>query len=89
MPTPEQITELKAKVMALVVDSFNGNFQVAFLHYANATGNVSIGGLMAMLSDAGIGNRLTRRAWANGIIQELDTDNDGEISFDEFKAVLN
>jgi hypothetical protein len=42
--------------------------------------------LKALLSDAGIGSGLTR--WASGIIEVVDRDGDGGISWAEFEAVF-
>jgi hypothetical protein len=44
--------------------------------------------LKALLSDAGIGSGLTRWAWANGIMEAVDKDGDGNISWAEFEAVF-
>ena len=45
--------------------------------------------LKALLSDAGIGSGLTRWAWANGIMGEVDTNADDGISWAEFEAVFH
>jgi hypothetical protein len=54
---------------------------------ANASGRLRAE-LEALLKDADVGNWLTRGSWADGIIAELDTDQDGYISAAEFEAVL-
>ena len=41
-----------------------------------------------MLEDAGVGSWLTRGAWADGIIGELDKNKDKSISWEEFEALL-
>jgi Ca2+-binding EF-hand superfamily protein len=66
-----------------------GDYRRAFAHYdASGNGKVSQDELKALLADAGVGNLLTRSAWASGIIAELDTDGDGRISWSEFEAVF-
>ena len=51
-------------------------------------GKVNRDELVEPLQDAGVGNWLTRGAWADGIIAELDADRDGTISATEFESVL-
>jgi Ca2+-binding EF-hand superfamily protein len=81
--------ELADKVSALVGARFGGDYRRAFRHYdASGDGKVSQDELKALLADAGVGNVLTRSAWASGIIAELDTDGDGRISWSEFEAVF-
>jgi len=44
--------------------------------------------LSKLLSDIDIGNRLTRGAWAKGIIERLDANLDSTISWEEFHDVV-
>ena len=89
MASEEQKRELVGKVSALVASRFGGDYRAAFDHYdADRNGVVSKGELKALLADAGVGTGLTRWAWADGIIDELDTDGDGTISWAEFDAVF-
>lgn len=84
------VRELKAKVSALVNAKFGGDYKAAFDHYSTADikdGKVGRDELKALLSDAGVGNGLTRGAWASGIIGKLDTDGDEKIGWDEFQKV--
>lgn len=85
-----QKTELRDKVSKLVTDKFGGDYHKAFAHYADDIKDGKIGrhALAELLGDAGIGNWLTRAAWASGIIVELDTDKDGGISESAFEDVL-
>ena len=79
--------ELKEKIERLVVSKYAGNFQRAFDHYdGDKDGKINRAELMSLLSDAGIGNWLTRSQWVNGILAELDTDKDGAISAAELEA---
>ena len=83
--------ELVRKVSALVKGRFAGDYDRAFRFYATkGTGARDINSeeLMELLDDAGVGNTFTRRAWASGIIKELDTSKDSRISWDEFRAVV-
>lgn len=89
MPSETQKKELQDKVTKLVADRFGGDYRRAFQHYDRTKdGKVGRDELLRMLQDAGIGNWLTRGAWANGILAEVDADKDGMISEAEFQAVL-
>jgi Ca2+-binding EF-hand superfamily protein len=77
--------ELRDKVAALVAARFGGDDRVAFAHYdANNDGLISKDELKAMLGEAGVGSSWTRWAWAAGIIEELNANGDGLISWPEF-----
>jgi Ca2+-binding EF-hand superfamily protein len=81
--------ELKDKVAALVRARFGGDYQSAFRHYdADHDGKITKGELKTLLVDAGVGNVFTRPAWAGGIIEELDRDDDACVSWDEFDAAF-
>ena len=89
MATAEQRQELDHKVTALVRARFGGDYRAAFTHYdADGDEVISKSELRTLLSDAGIGNGLTRWAWANGIMEAVDKDGDGHISRAEFDAVF-
>ena len=91
MANEQQIKELKDKVAALVQSKFGGDWYRAFNHYAGkngGTGEVDKEDLLAMLEDAGVGSWLTRGAWADGIIGELDKNKDKSISWSEFETLL-
>lgn len=84
------VRELKAKVSALVNQKYGGDWTRAFDHYASGDikdGKVNRDELKALLADAGVGNGLTRGAWASGIIDKLDGDGDGKIGWEEFQKV--
>jgi Ca2+-binding EF-hand superfamily protein len=81
--------ELREKVAALVAARFGGDDRAAFAHYdANNDGLISKDELKTMLGEAGVGSSWTRWAWAAGIIEELDANGDGLISWPEFAAAL-
>jgi hypothetical protein len=79
MATAAQQRELEQKLTRLVANQFHGNIRTAFDHYA-IKGHLGKPELMALLKDANIGNWLTRGAWADGILHELDRDEDGAIT---------
>ena len=41
-----------------------------------------------MLGDAGVGNGLTRGAWADGILKKLDMDHDRGVTWGEFDSAF-
>lgn len=90
MASESQKRELEKKLLELISTRFHGDRRAAFGHYdADGDGRVSKQELKQLLSDAGIGNGLTRWAWADGIIEELDKAGDGMISWDEFTSALD
>ena len=90
MATVEQRREIQEKVSRLVTERFGGDYQKAFDHFDSdhKDGKISPTELRQLLKDSGIGNWLTRDAWVEGIISELDSDGDGMISAAEFNAVI-
>lgn len=81
--------ELKEKVGKLVSTKFGGDYKKAFEHYdKDKDGSVTKGELVALLSDAGVGNGLTRGIWASKIIDRLDQDSDAAIQWAEFESVF-
>ncbi len=85
-PDPNEV-ELKTKVAALAASKFGGDYRKAFDHYdTDNDGAISKDELMKLLSDAGVGNGLTRGAWAKGVIGKMDKSGDGKIQWAEFEA---
>ncbi|NVB83311.1 MAG: EF-hand domain-containing protein [Kofleriaceae bacterium] len=81
--------ELKQKVSALVAKKFGGDYKKAFDHYdTDGDGGIGKGELVDMLSEAGIGNGLTRGVWANKIIEKLDGGGDKKVQWGEFETVF-
>ena len=76
--------ELVAKVQGLVMDRFDGNYKSAFDHYGDG-GRMDEEGLERLLKDAGVGNFATRGSWTAAIMEKLDGDRDGFISFAELQ----
>lgn len=79
--------ELKQKVGKLVATKFGGDYRKAFDHYGK-DGSVGKSDLVKLLSDAGIGNGLTRGVWAGKIIDRLDQNGDAGIEWTEFESVF-
>lgn len=75
--------ELKGKVAALVTARFRGDRRAAFAHYA-PSGRLDRAALTRVLEDADVGNMFTRGAWTQGIMERLDVDRDGVLTWDEF-----
>jgi hypothetical protein len=85
----KNVEELKKKVGALVDKKFGGSYKKAFDHYdSDRDGGVTKNELMALLSDAGVGNGLTRGVWASKIIDKLDKSGDQKIEWTEFESVF-
>ena len=76
--------ELVRKVQAMVADRFGGNYRAAFDNYGDG-GRMGEDGLERLLKDAGVGNFATRGTWAAAIMEKLDGDRDGFISFAELQ----
>lgn len=87
MPSDEQKQELKDKIGTLIRDRFAGDSNAAFRTYADGAGLIDRTSLKNMLADAGVGNQFTRGAWADGILEAVDSDRDRKISWPEFVSV--
>jgi Ca2+-binding EF-hand superfamily protein len=75
------------KVTELVKSAYGGNWRKAFAIYdVDADGRISNLELTLLLVDAGVGNWWTRSEWARRIVEVMDANADGKISFEEFLA---
>ena len=84
--------ELVRKVQALVRQRFSGSYEQAFRHYARAKNDpASVNGeeLKLLLADARVGNSFTRGMWVDGIIEQVDGNRNGTISWTEFQRVIS
>ncbi|WP_342349225.1 hypothetical protein [uncultured Nitrospira sp.] len=83
--------ELKIKIRKLVKEKFDGEFRKGFDHYDKIDGEdskIGSSALEQLLTDAKVGNFLTRTLWVEGVMKVLDKDKDGAISWDEFASIL-
>ena len=76
--------ELFTKLSKLVKAQYQGNPQAAFMAYAGSDGLMSSGELEALLSAADVGYPWTRSKWAEKIMEKVDKNQDGQISWDEY-----
>jgi Ca2+-binding EF-hand superfamily protein len=81
--------EIKMKVASLCQSKYSGDYQKLFDSYNTAkNGKLCSDEIMKILEDAGVGYRFTRPIILYSIVQVLDTNHDGFVTFDEFKAEL-
>ena len=83
--------ELKTKIRQLVKEKFEGDYRKGFDHYDKVDGldsKIGSSALERLLTDADVGNWLTRGLWVDGVLKALDKDKDGAISWDEFESIL-
>lgn len=83
-----EIIELKTKIAALVRDSFGGDYKKAFGYYDPDQDGIGSDELSQLLEEADVGNVFTRSSWVAGILDKVDTDQDGRISWAEFEQIL-
>lgn len=91
MPGEKEKKELVAKVTQLIDREYGGDWDRAFDTYAQGTGSGSLlerDDLLEVLADADVGNWMTRGAWADGVVKELDSSGDAKISRSEFRLAL-
>jgi Ca2+-binding EF-hand superfamily protein len=85
MVTREQVI---AKLTDYVGRLYGGDWDKAFAaEDRNGDGRLSRAEVVGVLQKASIGGVITRGAIAQKIAEELDSDNDGLISLDEFRSV--
>ncbi|MFT7579023.1 MAG: Ca2+-binding EF-hand superfamily protein [Myxococcota bacterium] len=85
--------ELVGKIQGLMRKRYNALGPDArrqfFADYdTNKDGQISADELSQVLSDADIGNFMTRSMWVKGVMAKLDLDQDGTLSFEEFESVI-
>jgi hypothetical protein len=83
--------ELERKINALADARYGAHgpaeLKALFLSYdVNGDGCASRKEVGNMLRDAGVGNAFTRGLWVDGVFKQLDTDNSGCITWEEYKA---
>lgn len=82
--------ELIDKIAKLVAGHpHNGDYNKAFAYYdTDGDGLLTINNIKTILGDAKIGNMLTRIGWARGVVDALDQNRDGMLSWAEFESVV-
>ena len=81
--------ELKLKVGKLVDRKFSGDYKKAFEHYdRGGDGGIDRNDLLELLTEAGVGNGMTRGIWATRIIERLDKDGDQAVTWQEFERAF-
>jgi len=85
----ELVSKIKGLLMRKTGNTTRDSMAAMFKTYdKDHNGRIGERELHTMLSDAGVGNGLTRGMWVDGIIKELDTNHDGEIGWEEFDASI-
>jgi hypothetical protein len=80
--------DVAQRVDRLVTDRFGGDYRAAFQHYANGAREVGPAGVRSLLSDAGVGNGLTRGAYVDALMDRFDGNRSGGVSWQEFQGGL-
>ena len=89
MPDQNEL-ELVRKLHGLVAKKFAGNYKRAFDYYATKrsnSGTIDREELADLLKDALIGNVVTRGMWADSVMEKLDKNRDGFISYSELESL--
>ena len=84
----EDVIELQTKIAAFVRAHYGGDYKRAFEHYAADRVGISADELKQLLADADVGNFFTRGSWVSGVMERLDTNQDGRIAWDEFEQAV-
>lgn len=85
----ERRDEVIRKVNAYVKATFAGQYKAAFEDFdRNNDGKINHNELVEFLKACEVGNKLTRGAYARGVMDAMDADKDGEITWEEFEKVL-
>jgi hypothetical protein len=80
--------DVAQRVDRLVTQRFGGDYPAAHRHYAGGASEVSAGGVRSLLSDAGVGNGLTRGAYVSALMDRFDSNRSGGVSWQEFQGGL-
>lgn len=79
------VKELQEKVGKLVTKKFGGDYKKAFDYYDSNHDGADADEIKKLLEDAGVGNPITRGSWVSKILERMDTNKDGKISWQEFQ----
>lgn len=93
MASSQDKEELTHKIKGLLMRKTGGttsdSMHSMFTSYdRDKNGRIGPNELSQLLGDAGVGNGFTRGMWVDGIMKELDSNHDGEISWEEFDASI-
>jgi hypothetical protein len=81
---------LKDQVNKLTATKFENDYKKGFDFYdANKDGNIDKSELTQLLTDAEVGNTLTRWKWVDGVMNQMDTNKDGKITWTEFDSAIH
>jgi hypothetical protein len=86
-----QISELASKLTALVDSKYEGDVKKAFSHYGDRHSHdpsLDRAELIELLTDAHIGNSMSRGEWATALLQKLDKTGSGQIHWREFQTIV-
>ena len=87
-PQADAEAEVRRKLNALIDRRFGGNARAAFDHFdRDGDGCLSRSEVSRALREAGIGNRLTRGFYVDGIMERFDRDGDGRLCWSEFSSI--
>ncbi|MCZ7680754.1 MAG: EF-hand domain-containing protein [Sandaracinaceae bacterium] len=85
--------ELARKIEALLMRKFGSTsspaMRMMFDEYdTSRDGKIGRAELERLLTDARVGNTITRRMWVNGVIEKMDGDRDGQITWQEYERAI-
>lgn len=75
-------------VLTLRDARYSGSWQVMWINYCDENNKVGAPGLSLLLKDAGIGSEWTRGMWGREVLKVMDADQDGKLTYDEFKKAI-
>ena len=86
MATPEEIEELRTGLQKLRDNRFNGRWEAMFETYASSDGKMTKADIERVVKIMGF---WFAGKWAKGIMEAVDVDKDGLISWPELRSMLD
>lgn len=85
--------ELARKIEALLMRKYgstsSATMRMMFNEYdTSRDGKIGRQELERLLSDARVGNTITRGMWVSGVIEKMDGDGDGQITWQEYERAI-
>jgi Ca2+-binding EF-hand superfamily protein len=85
--------ELVGKINSLLIRKYGNSAEpnqkrLFETHDKDSDGKIDSKELEGLLREADVGNAITRGAWTRGIMSKMDTDQDGKISWDEYRRAI-